>query len=291
MAVTDHYKVLGVDRKATPEQIKKAYRSLAKQYHPDKNKSPGAEEKFKAVAAAYAVLSDSDKRQTFDLQQPTDSEKRSKRRQQEEPSASTSSSWTRFGYSDAEEGDPLSSTGWARFRRSEQSQPRAHPQFHHFFTSSFFTDDLGDFFESPRQAGTRKTTAGARKKANTQFRRPQPAFSFTFAERPEWNDNFFEEAFADLEQEFDKFFKTNSFPGLFDGAPFKSSFIEIDESDGDEEWFDIVSGKKVGQKKAGNQSAFDEMWDWSVPMFKNKPFRRTSTTPRRSKHRICFTQK
>jgi len=286
MAVTDHYKVLGVDRKATPEQIKKAYRSLAKQYHPDKNKSPGAEETFKAVASAYAVLSDSDKRQTYDLQQPTDSEKRSKRRQREEPSTSTSSSWTKFGYSDAEESDPHSSTGWERFRRSEQSQPSGRTQFHHFFTNSFFTDDFGDFFESSRPTGTTNTAAGARKKAYKQFRRP--AFSFVFAERPEWNDNFFEEAFTDLEQEFDKFFKADSFRGLFDGAPFTSTFIEMDESDGDEEWFDIASGKKVGrQKKARNQSEFDEMWDWSVPMFKNKPFIHTSATPRRSKHRIC----
>jgi len=286
MAVTDHYKVLDVDKKATPEQIKKAYRSLAKQYHPDKNKSAGAEEKFKAVAAAYAVLSDADKRQTYDLQQPTDGEKqRSKSKHREEPSASTSSSWTKFRYSDAEETDSPSSTGWARFRRSEPSGPS---QFHYFFTSSFSANDLGDPFESPRQAGATRTASGARKKANKQSRRSQPTFSFTFTERPAWNDNFFDEVFTDMEQEFDKFFGTNGFQGMFDGSPFTTRFtgpfMERGDSDEDEEWFDIVSGKKVGPKKAGNQSEFEEMWDWSVPMFKKKPFTHRSTTPRRSKH-------
>ena len=62
----DYYEVLGVDKNATPEQIKKAYRKKAIQYHPDKN--PGdkeAEEKFKEAAEAYDVLSDEKKRQLY----------------------------------------------------------------------------------------------------------------------------------------------------------------------------------------------------------------------------------
>ena len=287
MAVTDHYKVLGVDKKATAEQIKKAYRSLAKQYHPDKNKSPGAEEKFKAIAAAYAVLSDSDKRQTYDLQQPVNSEKRSKPK--EEPYNSTSSSWAKFRYMKPDEDDSSSSTGWARFRRSEQSHQSNPSQFRHFFTSSFFTDfaDFADFFESPQQPRARKMAAGARNQGSRQFRRPQPTFSFTFAERPEWNDNFFEEAFTDFEREFDKFFESN-IHGEFDGATFSprvpSSFMQKEDSDGEDKWFYIINGKRAGLKKAENPSAFDEMWDWSAPMFKNKPFRHTSTTARKSMH-------
>src|SRR6478609_5321765 len=61
------YKTLGVSKKATDEEIKKAYRKLARQYHPDRN--PGdaaAEEKFKEISAAYDVLSDPEKRKEYD---------------------------------------------------------------------------------------------------------------------------------------------------------------------------------------------------------------------------------
>ena len=62
----DYYKTLGVDKKASQEDIKKAYRKLARQYHPDTNKEPGAEERFKAISEAYDTLSDPDKRKKYD---------------------------------------------------------------------------------------------------------------------------------------------------------------------------------------------------------------------------------
>ena len=55
----DYYKILGVSRSADENEIKKAYRKMALKYHPDKNKHPGAEDKFKEVAEAYEVLTDS----------------------------------------------------------------------------------------------------------------------------------------------------------------------------------------------------------------------------------------
>lgn len=62
----DYYKILGISKGASDDEIKKAYRKLALKYHPDKNKAAGAEEQFKLVAEAYEVLSDKKKREIFD---------------------------------------------------------------------------------------------------------------------------------------------------------------------------------------------------------------------------------
>jgi molecular chaperone DnaJ len=62
----DYYEVLGVQKNASKEEIKDTYRKLAMQYHPDRNKATDAEEKFKEISEAYAVLSDVQKRQQYD---------------------------------------------------------------------------------------------------------------------------------------------------------------------------------------------------------------------------------
>jgi curved DNA-binding protein len=62
----DYYAILGVPRNATLEQIKEAYRRLAKEYHPDKNPSPEAEERFKLINEAYQVLSDPASKSGYD---------------------------------------------------------------------------------------------------------------------------------------------------------------------------------------------------------------------------------
>ena len=62
----DYYEVLGVQRDASKDEIKDAYRKLAMQFHPDRNKDAGAEERFKEISEAYAVLSDDQKRQQYD---------------------------------------------------------------------------------------------------------------------------------------------------------------------------------------------------------------------------------
>lgn len=62
----DYYAVLGVGKTATPEELKRSYRKLALEWHPDRNKSEGANDKFKEINEAYSVLSDKDKRAAYD---------------------------------------------------------------------------------------------------------------------------------------------------------------------------------------------------------------------------------
>jgi molecular chaperone DnaJ len=66
MAKRDYYEVLGVGRDASAEDIKKAYRQMAVKFHPDRNKEPGAEDRFKEISEAYDVLKDADKKAAYD---------------------------------------------------------------------------------------------------------------------------------------------------------------------------------------------------------------------------------
>jgi len=66
MADRDYYEILGIPRDASPDNLKGAFRRLAQQYHPDVNKAPDAEERFKEINEAYAVLSDAEKRAAYD---------------------------------------------------------------------------------------------------------------------------------------------------------------------------------------------------------------------------------
>lgn len=66
MATKDYYKILGVNENTSAEEIKKIYRDLAKQYHPDRNKGKQAEERFKEINEAYDVLGDAEKRKKYE---------------------------------------------------------------------------------------------------------------------------------------------------------------------------------------------------------------------------------
>ena len=64
--MADYYDLLGTARDADPDTLKRAYRRMARQYHPDVNKDPGAEDKFKEIGRAYEVLSDPQTRARYD---------------------------------------------------------------------------------------------------------------------------------------------------------------------------------------------------------------------------------
>ncbi|EDV46158.1 dnaJ protein homolog 1 [Drosophila erecta] len=126
----DYYKVLGIQRNASDDQIRKAYRKQALRYHPDKNKHAHAEERFKEVAEAYEVLSDKKKRQLYDTQGQQDTRR---------SSADHSS--------DFDEGMAFGSGG---FSYHFHGDPRA--TFAQFFGSSdpftSFFEDIGRLFET-----------------------------------------------------------------------------------------------------------------------------------------------
>jgi DnaJ-class molecular chaperone len=66
IAKKDYYEILGLTKSAGEDEIKKAYRKLALKFHPDKNKAPQADEAFKKISAAFACLSNPDKRRIYD---------------------------------------------------------------------------------------------------------------------------------------------------------------------------------------------------------------------------------
>jgi len=114
MDYKDYYKILGVDKKASQAEIKKAYRKLAVKYHPDKN--PGdkpAEDKFKDIAEAYAVLKDPEKRKQYDR---------------------LGANWKNYQQADGD-------FDWQKWTRASGGRPGGGGRVH-------FEGDLGDFFNA-----------------------------------------------------------------------------------------------------------------------------------------------
>ncbi|OJW82548.1 MAG: molecular chaperone DnaJ [Bacteroidetes bacterium 46-16] len=144
MEYKDYYKVLGVDKKASQDEIKKVYRKLAVKYHPDKNpENKQAEEKFKEINEAYDVLGDAEKRKKYDEL----GENWQHYQQQGGPSGG-------FDYSQ-----------WANAGRSKQGGSTFHTEFftgdEHGF-SDFFDTFFGSGFSSSGQGRRSRRNAGIR---------------------------------------------------------------------------------------------------------------------------------
>src|SRR5579871_5108409 len=92
-AQIDYYAILKVSQYATPEEVKKSYRELARRYHPDVNHSADAAQQIKAINEAYHVLGDADRRATYDAQRILDAEanRAAARRESQKPASSPSS--------------------------------------------------------------------------------------------------------------------------------------------------------------------------------------------------------
>ena len=108
----DYYKILGVEQDASAEEIRKAFQQVARKLHPDVNKAPDAEERFKEVSEAYAVLSDPDKRRRYDAMRSGNPFAASSTWQPTAQGSPMSGAWP-FGW-----GSPFSSAGHAKTGRA-----------------------------------------------------------------------------------------------------------------------------------------------------------------------------
>ncbi|CAF3731492.1 unnamed protein product [Rotaria sordida] len=159
MVARDCYTILGVKSTATDDEIKKAYRKKALQYHPDKNPSATAEETFKEISKAYETLNDVDKRRTYDLQQQkpstttTSTKSASQQQHKQETSFKTSfhapgQPHFTFNTSTTNDGSTSSRSARFRFHRMGQDPFTNVHQRHSHFNNTFF-DPFRRHFRSP----------------------------------------------------------------------------------------------------------------------------------------------
>lgn len=274
MTVSDPYKALGVDRKASDDEIKKAYRNLAKKYHPDKNKSSDAEEKFKEIGGAYDLLKDVDKRRIYDMQRAGDEEKAAYTRSKFQQSTNGSTSTPRRG-----------SARQSHFGFTEQkSGPRT-------FTFTFTTcdddeddDDFEKFFRASFDNEQKASTDGKSRNKNKSWRGQTKAGSSpnqSSRERPEWDHRWTDTPqenpyFTDFDSIFGKQFSDMS--RLIGDLLGDSQLFRFRGGNGplDDDVFFNAMGRSAREPRARQRrSTLADMWDWSVPMFqrrKNDPF-------------------
>jgi curved DNA-binding protein CbpA len=115
MTDRDFYDVLGVPRTASSHDIKEAYRTLALEYHPDRNPSPEAEERFKDISEAYSVLSDPQKRTLYDAIEPEEYDDPWEDLRYRQPEAAMRNTRNNEAYRSAHRGEVIKTTGTLLF--------------------------------------------------------------------------------------------------------------------------------------------------------------------------------
>ncbi|KAG8012787.1 Dynamin-1-like protein [Nibea albiflora] len=145
LAKKDYYDILGVPRDATERQIKKAFHKLAMTYHPDKNKSPDAEGKFREIAEAYETLSDETRRREYDQFSDTSAFFTGETQGGHRPGANQRYT---FKFDDIfKDFDIYSQNRHARHRRHFDERSRSNSRHKRHFQGGFKTDIFGDMFE------------------------------------------------------------------------------------------------------------------------------------------------
>lgn len=304
MTATDHYKVLGIARNASEDEIKKAYRQLAKQWHPDKNKDPGAEDKFKEIGAAYETLKDGEKRRVYNMQKDGDAEREKMRRENASRTFGTGNNTTNTGSGFSSRFGPGSSfsfnNGGANFT----------------FRSTFSTFGDTDKNKKSRKEQNKENNASSgtnagkdknsRKKAggktydsNSSFKQRR---TFDFG-RPEWSHDFHDpeddstfsfkffdstnpfkdDPFEDFDKMFDDFFQDPFFSRSTMPKPMFEDIFDFNNMSGTSARarpeFNVfgytqghggTEGSSPRRHRARRKSAEEDMWDWSNPIFGDK---------------------
>jgi len=288
MAPKDFYKVLGLSKDASDNDIKKAYHQLAKKYHPDKNNATDAEEKFKEIGTAYETLKDKDKRKVYDMQKEGE-EDRARTHNHSSNNFST--------FKDTSGGGTGGTFGFSTNR----------PRGFTFQTPFTSFDDHDDFFSRAKEEFEKKKQNNSPPKRGKKKSKPSGAqrrsFNFT---RPDWDSSwneestrsetpkfafptfFMEDPFSEFDRMFEEFFSEPFFVPPF-GPNLRDLFTPwqhrasrkhpsfgrtaADHSRWDE---DIFGGKPQRKPRASpntrRREEEEEMYDWSKPMFGFKTY-------------------
>lgn len=268
MTIADPYKTLGVDRKASDDDVKKAYRNLAKKFHPDKNKSSDAEERFKEIGAAYDLLKDSEKRRIYDMQRAGDEERAANTRRPQ-PQRSTSTPRPESGHRNhftSTENPSGARTFTFRFATFDDSDDD--------FVKFFYSDNGQEQKQSGKSRNKNKSRQGHTKAGSGTRRSPR--------ERPGWDEKWTEDApradklFSDFDTIFGK--QISDMNQLISDLMGESPLFRFRGSHGaldDDFLFSSLGGRVRGPSTRPRKASLADMWDWSVPMFrrrKNDPF-------------------